>query len=113
MVGSTEFYKDLDLRYPELAICMEDCIDRGKFFIPILFPLLEKDKIDETTDLTISTKNIKSNIGNLDIQRCTTVNYIELKLPYGISTAKKGDQFIIVFIGGDINKGCLIGRYEE
>lgn len=113
MVGSTEFYKDLDLRYPELAICMEDCIGRGKFFIPILSPLLNKDKINETTDLYISTKNIKSDIGNLDIGKCTNVNYIELKLPNGINNAKKDEQFIVVFIGGDINKACLIGRFEQ
>lgn len=113
MVGSTEFYKDLDLRYPELAICMEDCIDTGKFFIPILFPLLDNDQIQENTDLSISTRNIKSDIGNLNISKCTTVNYIELKLPINNPIAKKGDKFVIVFIGGDINKPCLLGRYLE
>ena len=113
MAGFTEFYKNLDLRYPELAICMEDCTNIGKFFIPILFPLLNNDQIQENTDLNISTRNIKSDIGNLNIGKCTTVNYIELKLPLHVPIAKKGDKFVIVFIGGDINKPCLLGRYLE
>lgn len=107
------FYEDLDLRYPEIAICLEDTVSNiGKFFIPILTPTLNKNKpyLEKNNDFYV--KNL-INSDNLTISPIYFSNYIELKLPKGITSAKKDDKFIVVFIGGDITKPVLIGGYEE
>ena len=107
------FYEDLDLRYPEIAICLEDTdTNIGKFFIPILTPTLNKSKpyLEKNNDFYV--KNLINN-NNLNISPVYFSNYIELKLPKGINSAKKDDKFIVIFIGGDINKPVLIGGYEE
>ena len=107
-----EFYQNLDLRYPELAICIEDTDTKvAKFFIPVLTPILNKDKPYEETDNNISKTNIISDSSSMDISACTSSNYLELILPDNIQGCSKGDTFVIVFIGGDPNKPVLLGRY--
>ena len=122
-----EFYQNLDLKYPELAICLEDSVDgKAKFYIPILTPLLESTEAYETTDINISKSNILSDTTSMEITACTTANYVELHLPslqlIDPETSKlktmtgscvKGDIFVIVFIGGSMNKPYIIGRYED
>lgn len=122
-----EFYQNLDLKYPELAICLEDSVDgKAKFYIPILTPLLDSSEVTETTDNNISKSNILSDSSSMEINACTTVNYLELSLPslqvIDPETNKlkklkgscnKGDVYVIVFIGGDLNKPFIIGRYED
>lgn len=107
------FYEELDLRYPEIAICMEDTnTNIGKFFIPILTPTLNSSKPYLEKNNDFNTKNLINSNG-LNASPVYFSNYIELKLPKGITTAKKDDKFIVIFIGGDINKPVLIGGYEE
>ena len=122
-----EFYQNLDLKYPELAICLEDSVDgKAKFYIPILTPLLESNEAYETTDINISKSNILSDTTSMEITACTTANYVELHLPSlqlidpetgklktMTGSCEKGDIFVIVFIGGDLNKPFIIGRYED
>ena len=111
-----EFYQDLDLRYPEIAICI-DAIDRytGKFYIPVLTPILDGDKPYDITDININKNNILSDSSSMDITACTTSNYLILSVPnpddYITSSDMIGDKFVIVFIGGDPNKPVLLGRY--
>lgn len=105
-----EFYQDLDFRYPEIAICLEDSnTDIVKVFIPILTPLLS------------SIRPYDNKEGN-----CIVSNYISLKLPKTLMdlkhdadgnlikkfSSKKGDRFIISFIGGNPNNPFIIGRYD-
>ena len=122
-----EFYQDLDLKYPELAICLEDSKEGiAKFFIPILTPLLESNKAYENKDIRLSKSNILSDTTSMEINACTTSNYLELHLPSMqvidpktsklktiIGSCKKGDKYAIVFIGGDPNKPFILGRYED
>ena len=106
------FYDELDLKYPEIAICIEDTdTNIGKFMIPILTPMLA------VTEPYIKTHDEfeKTNIINADDVKASPVNltnYIEMKLPKGYDSAKKDDKFIVIFIGGDINKPVLIGGYD-
>ena len=106
-----DFYRNLDFKYPEIAECIEDTDGpTAKIFIPIATPTLSKNVAYDTIGLPLSLANIQSsgiNKGNLS--RITESNYIEMKLPDD-QPAKKGDRFIIVFIGGDVNNGVLIGR---
>lgn len=107
-----EFYQDLDLRYPELAICIGQTKYRNiaKFFIPVLTPILNGDEPYDITDINISKSNILSDSSSMDITACTSSNYVELEIPDFISNYKVGDKFVIVFIGGDLNKPVIIGR---
>lgn len=107
-----DFYQDLDLRYPELAICIENAVDKvAKFIIPILTPMLDHDKPYETTDINISTNNILNDSSSMEIGACTSSNYLELVVPENLGECKKGDIFVVIFIGGDPNKPVLLGRY--
>lgn len=109
-----EFYQNLDLRYPELAICLEDSVDGiAKFYIPVLTPLLDGETPYDTTDINISKSNILSNSSSMEINACTTSNYIELRLPKTDNSCVKGDTFVIMFLCGDINKPFILGRYYD
>lgn len=108
-----EFYQNLDLRYPELAICIGDTKDKSikKFYIPILTPLLNSDKPYDIKETNISKSNIISNSSSMDISVCTSSNYLELIIPDFIENVEIGDELVIIFIGGDPNKPVLLGRY--
>lgn len=111
------FYKEAktDFKYPEIGICMQDTTGDGKvkIFIPIATPTLSSNSIYDNKDLPISTRNIISDVSSMDIYPCTISNYITMKLPSSIESLKRNDKVILVFIGGDINKPVILGRYEE
>ena len=65
--------------------------------------------IYDDIDYFSSKKNIITN-SKLSIQNCTMSNYIELDIP-DKKPIKKGQEVIIVFIGGDINNIRIIGGY--
>lgn len=84
MNSISSFYDDLDLKYPEIAICI-DRIDRlnpgnPKFIIPVLTPNMSID-----TEVSKSIYQNSSNIRNGDIlpeiANITISNYIEIPLP--------------------------------
>lgn len=108
----TNFYDELDLKYPEIAICIENTeTNIGKFMIPILTPMLNINEPYIKRHDEFDTHNI-INSEDIKISPVNLSNYIELKLPKGYDSAKKDDKFIVIFIGGDINKPVLIGGYE-
>ena len=106
-----EFYQNLDLRYPELAICLEDSVNGvAKFYIPVLTPILESNNPYDTTDINIRKSNILSDSSSMEIGLCTISNYLELHLPSMqyidpktnkvitmMGSCVKGDTFAIVF----------------
>ena len=112
---NTSYYKLHSYTQLEIVVCLEDIDNtknnKGKFFIPAFTPFLDNDVPYDKKDPPSSTANIISGIHGLDIRRCTMSNYIELKIPEYIDSIKKGDKFVISFIGGDINKPYIIGRY--
>ncbi len=109
-----EFYQDLQLKYPEFAICLEDSSNGvAKFYIPVLTPILDSDSPYDKTDINVSTRNIINDVSTMNIQACTRSNYLSLKLPQNDNECKKGDKFVIVFIGGDPNKPYILGRYYD
>ena len=113
------FYKELDFKYPEIAILMEHYTDNngtiyGKFFIPVLTPFVDSSGPYYNKEVTPTKTNIKnSNKSNLDIKPCNTSNFVLISIPKYLiidNDIKKDDKFIIVFVGGDINHPCIIGR---
>ena len=111
----TSYYKLHSYTQLEIVVCLEDIDNtknnKGKFFIPAFTPFLDNDVPYDKKDPPSSTANIISGTHGLDIRRCTMSNYVELKIPEYIDSIKKGDKFVISFIGGDINKPYIIGRY--
>lgn len=84
MNSVSSFYDELDLKYPEIAICIEriDRLNPGnpKFIIPVLTPNMSID--------TESTKSIRQNTSNLrngdispEIADITMSNYMKIPLP--------------------------------
>ena len=100
---------------PEIAICAEDIENAisGKFYIPVLTPFLDFSEPYDKEDMY----SIKNNIINKkevekSIETCIASNYIELNLPIGMTSAKAGDRFVVVFMHGDVNEPYLLGRYK-
>ena len=119
LIMNTNYYQDKRFEYPEIAVAMEDFYykGKGKFFIPILFPEL-------TSKVPYSNETSRGSISNIvnynkrhGIKNVVVSNYIELTVPEYISEhikdesnmIKEGTEFIIVFIGGEINKPRIIG----
>lgn len=119
-----DYYEDLDLKYPEIAIAAENFYttqSSALFYIPVLMPLvtnttkvnkqsfpntmniLNKDKpqISRTASTTgcISIPIHKERMGD-DWYYQKQHNYVP-----------KGSKFIVIFVGGDINKPRILGRY--
>lgn len=109
-----DFYNNTKegFRYPEIAICMEDTDGpMAKMYIPVATPTLSKN-IAYDTDIknkTVNKSNILSDTSSLLITPCVESNYINMRLPDDLP-AKKDDIFIVVFIGGELDKPQLIGR---
>ena len=113
-MANNKYYSSHNYNNLEIAICLEDTTSEiGKFGIPALTPFENMDSPYDKKDSFLSTSNIVSGTKGLDIELCTMSNYIEIDLPEYISSAKKGDKFILSFIGGDSNKPYLLGRYKN
>lgn len=127
MQAQTTYYQDQDYKYPEIAILLEDISwsnKTGKFFIPILTPIMSSNTAFENKRPAVSKSNIINRVSN--ISGFVESNFVELTLPEYLlpqksidedgnitpeTPYKKNDKFIIVFVGGDINKIRLIGVY--
>lgn len=112
---NNELLKDPTYGYPEIGLLLEDTDNGiGKFYIQAIMPFIEHEDPFDIKDKPYKMKNIVSrNKDILDISECITSNYIEIHLPEYITSANKGDEFIIGFINGDIDKPFVIGRYYK
>lgn len=113
-MNNTNYYKDHNYNMLEMAVCLEVTDDgKGKFYIPALTPFLDNSEPYDKTDPPVSTSNIISGTKGLDIEQCITSNYISMSIPSHINNISVRDKFVISFIGGDINKPYIIGRYDQ
>lgn len=127
-MNNFEFYQNLNYVYPELAICLSDSVNGvAGFYIPVLTPSLETGTgAYDIEDNNVRTYNILSDKSSMEINACTSSNYLELKLPkiraYNFKKQEieeiedqcfKGDKFVVVFVGGDPEKPVLLGRYYD
>lgn len=129
----SNFYKDIDLTYPEIGILMEDSIMKfnhdtkqwekqpAKLLIPILMPDMYSEDAINNTNYDIGKKISSSNYFLIDIpsylypapvfSHMTPVKYEEdtpsskkTVYTYNDTTVlKKGTKFIVVFIGGSFD----------
>lgn len=94
-MASTDFYDELDLRYPEIAICL-DKIDRTNpgtknFYIPVLTPNLD------TTSLKTSTSTVYQNNANLENQNKFAIGNVQIQNYIPITIPRE----LCAYVGGD------------
>ena len=99
MSDMTNFYDELDLKYPEIAIAMQD-IDRVnpgkiKFSIPILTPSMDNNTVKENTERQNTSNLMNADKKGLDIQNIKMSNYIEIPVPSELCTLDSGTYEIV------------------
>lgn len=105
MNDMSDFYDNLDLKYPEIAIAMED-IDRVNpgvinFSIPILTPNMGKSEKEENK-IHQEPTNLKNKEKNVEVANITMTNYIPIRVPREVC-GFVGDSHKVT--GGNINVG--------
>lgn len=84
MNSASSFYDELDLKYPEIAICIEriDRLNPGnpKFIIPVLTPNMSIDTASSQS-IRQNTSNIKNGDVSPEITDITMSNYMQIPLP--------------------------------
>ena len=128
------YYQEADYRYTEIGIALTDFTygSTVSISIPTITPFMNTSK-EVTTTGKVSTVNIiNDDISALGIdsnnsKKYTTSNSMSLTVPWylaDIETASingssylqpkasgtKGTQFIISFVGGELNKAQIVGR---
>lgn len=96
-MSNPNFYNDLDLRYPEIAICI-DKIDRTNpgvcnFYIPILTPNLDTTSLKKKEEIIRLDNSIIANQDSLSISNIKIQNYIPIEVP----------KELCAFVGGPFN----------
>lgn len=132
MKGASDFYENLDLKYPEIAIAI-DRIDRlnpqpTRFIIPILTPSMPNRSI--TRNKVYQNKSNLQNFNKdmIEVDNIDVCNYITLPLtrevcgiiyfdntstiPDSIRYIDPWSKWLVVFVGGDITNPRIISRYE-
>lgn len=139
MNTSNDYYQNTDYKYTEIGIALNDFIygDKVEIAIPVLTPF------ESTSLPLVSTEKIsydcienadRSFINNSKVSSCTITNNMVLYVPYYLAdyirspsahdrshpdfikldwNGKKGTKFIISFVGGNLDKAQIIGRYHE
>lgn len=79
-----DFYDNLDLKYPEIAIAMQD-IDRinpglVKFIIPVLTPNMSTSKIEEKK-IYQNSSNLQNSETKPEIETIDAANYVKIRVP--------------------------------
>lgn len=120
------FYDKLEFQYSEKVIAIEDFLygTMVKCVIPTLMPFIDQNKSSLSSSIRID-KNMIDNkkLNGLDINQCTTTEYIEIYIPdyLGVTCSSddmtgthshgtKGTEFTAIFVGGDINNCKVIAK---
>ena len=129
--------------YTEIGIAVAKYKYGGKvkLNIPALLPLSKHNKLISDTDENDDDNLLNKNPNNIDLGKVTECNYIELTVPLNMCPncegmkelleknlkinhetkveykckheGNKGDKFVVVFIGGDINNPIIYRRYDD
>lgn len=140
MNTSNDYYQNTDYRYTEIGIALTDFVygDKVEIAIPVLTPF-ETSSIPVVSTKKISYDCIinedRSFIHNSKASSCIITNNLIMTVPYYLAdyirspnshsecnhddlvkliwNGKKGTKFIISFVGGNLDKAQIIGRYYE
>lgn len=96
-MANANFYNELDLRYPEIAICI-DKIDRTNpgvrnFYIPVLTPNLDTSSLKKKEETVRLDSSIIANQDSVSISNIKIQNYIPIEVP----------KELCAFVGGDFH----------
>lgn len=85
-MASSDFYQNLDLRYPEIAVLLND-VNRignriGNFAIPILTPTMTTGSEVTIKKPAPPTSNIVNKNGNNGVAGYIESNFVSLKIPF-------------------------------
>lgn len=99
MNNITNFYDNLDLRYPEIAIALQD-IDRTnpgivKFSIPILTPSLNNTEIFTNEIHQNSSSLVNKNKSIVEVDNIIQKNYVEIPVPEELCTICHGIFYVL------------------
>lgn len=98
MNNVSNFYDNLDLKYPEIGIAMQD-IDRlnpgvVKFVVPILTPNLNTSELVDTVSRQ-NSRNLMNAEKNMDIRNIRLSNYISIPVPAELCTITATEYKIV------------------
>lgn len=96
-MSNINFYDELDLRYPEIAVCI-DIIDRTNpgvknFYIPVLTPNVDTTSLKTKTEIIRQTNSGIANEQKPSITSIQLQNYIPIPIP----------RELCAYVGGDFN----------
>lgn len=96
-MANVDFYDELDLRYPEIAICI-DKIDRTNpgtknFYIPVLTPNVDTSSLKKKEEVVHQNNSVIDNEQSVDISSIKIKNYIPIRIP----------KELCAFVGGDFD----------
>lgn len=111
------YFEKSNMVYNEIAYALEDYEfgSNAKFYLPVFMPFLDSDNLNDKTVKTPYNHLQNLDISNLGISEVTTCNYIEILVPSYLNDGKPGkagDEFIVTFIGGNINNFTIVGRAQ-
>lgn len=109
----TNYYDELDLKYPEIAIAMDD-IDRldpqpTRFIIPILTPNMNNSDISEQI-IHQNKGNLQNSDTVLEINNINVTNYITLPVPKEVCGGLETELYKLASF---VNKANLSGSGGE
>lgn len=96
-MADQSYYDELDLRYPEIAICI-DRIDRTNpgirnFYVPVLTPNLDTTSLQKKTETVRQDRSQIANANGVNISNVQIQNYIPIYVP----------KELCAFVGGDFH----------
>lgn len=120
-------YEDSIMNNLEIGIALED-FDYGddvKISIPSLTPFSDSNNVSKSKNKIIKRNIMNKEIDKLRLTDTESVNYILINVPVELYrhklnednersatySGKKGEKFVIMFIGGDIKKPVVLRRY--
>lgn len=112
------FYDNSEMNLPEKVIALED-FKYGSYVkcsIPALTPFLPNNFVTSNTERQNTNSIENKDYKKLEISSYSNCNYIKIFIPLLLSDneeniGRKGDCFVGIFVGGDLNKISIVGRY--
>lgn len=114
-----DYYENLDLKYIEIAVAAKKFFttdSTAKFYIPALMPLFGSTDKQYPTSLPSSTNILNQEKPTIS-RNAYTSGYITIPLhierlgSWHENKVPAGAEFMVVFVGGDLNKPRILGRY--
>lgn len=111
------FYEDSDMTLPEKVVALEN-FRYGSYVkcsIPTLTPFLNNSSVSHKSERLNTSKIENKDYKKLEISQYSSCNYISVFIPKSLQTNEegigyKGECFVGIFVGGDINKISIVGR---